>query len=340
MKNTPINYILLFFILLVASSYSLATDPFEINKKLGRGINLGNALDAPEEGEWGVTLTAEYFDMIKEAGFDSIRLPVRWSAHAEAEAPYTIDEAWFNRVEWAVGQALARDIPVVLNLHHYREIYADPSDYHRERFMGLWKQIAPRFSQYSDNLVLELMNEPDENFSPAMWNNWLIEALGIVRDSNPDRTIMIGPGEDNIAGYLIDLQLPEDDRNIIVTIHNYHPLSFTHQNAEWLTWADSSKWLGNTWGDEKQHAAMIEEMDLAAAWGKKHKRPLNLGEFGAIRHGPMDSRVAWTKALADAARERDMSFHYWEFCAYFFGVWDQELGKYNQELLDALLPPE
>jgi len=51
--------------------------------KLGRGINLGNALEAPKEGEWGVQLKAEYFPAIKKAGFATVRLPVRWSAHGK-----------------------------------------------------------------------------------------------------------------------------------------------------------------------------------------------------------------------------------------------------------------
>ncbi|MCK5922968.1 MAG: hypothetical protein KAG66_18645, partial [Methylococcales bacterium] len=34
------------------------------NKALGRGINLGNALDAPKEGEWGWSLEANHFDII------------------------------------------------------------------------------------------------------------------------------------------------------------------------------------------------------------------------------------------------------------------------------------
>ncbi len=53
------------------------SDPFEMNKMLGRGINLGNALDAPSEGAWGVVLKEEYFQIIKDAGFNSIRLPIR-----------------------------------------------------------------------------------------------------------------------------------------------------------------------------------------------------------------------------------------------------------------------
>ncbi len=54
-----------------------------------RGINFGNMLEAPNEGEWGLTVQEEYFDLVKEAGFDFVRLPVRWSTHAEQEWPYT-----------------------------------------------------------------------------------------------------------------------------------------------------------------------------------------------------------------------------------------------------------
>src|SRR4051812_1424479 len=77
-------------------------DASEINRKIGRGINLGNALEAPKEGEWGLTLEEGYFEAIKKAGFDSVRIPIRWSAHAKAESPYTIDPRFFERIDWAV----------------------------------------------------------------------------------------------------------------------------------------------------------------------------------------------------------------------------------------------
>ena len=56
---------------------SVRGDPFfkQLKAGLGRGVNLGNALDAPNEGEWGVTLKAEYFAKIKQAGFDSVAFP-------------------------------------------------------------------------------------------------------------------------------------------------------------------------------------------------------------------------------------------------------------------------
>jgi len=75
----------------LAAGKTKSLDPFKQNKHLGRGINLGNALDGPSEGEWGVTLKEEYFKIIKKAGFDSVRIPIFVSTHALKEPPYTID---------------------------------------------------------------------------------------------------------------------------------------------------------------------------------------------------------------------------------------------------------
>src|SRR5215218_7238838 len=49
---------------------------------LGRGVNFGNMLEAPTEGAWGVTVTDDFIDKARGAGFQSVRLPVRWSNHA------------------------------------------------------------------------------------------------------------------------------------------------------------------------------------------------------------------------------------------------------------------
>jgi aryl-phospho-beta-D-glucosidase BglC (GH1 family) len=50
-------------------------DAFTAARALGRGVNLGDALEAPKEGDWGVVAQEEYFDLIKEAGFGSVRIP-------------------------------------------------------------------------------------------------------------------------------------------------------------------------------------------------------------------------------------------------------------------------
>ena len=97
-------------------------DAFRANKRLGRGINLGNALEAPSEGTWGLTLKAEYFDRIKEAGFQSVRIPIRWPTHTGPGPDYNIDPAYFARVDWAIDQALSRGLVAIINSHHEEEL--------------------------------------------------------------------------------------------------------------------------------------------------------------------------------------------------------------------------
>src|ERR1700682_3239763 len=105
-------------LVLLETGGALAQDIAAANKKLGRGINLGNALEAPKEGAWGVTLKAEYFKAIQGAGFDSVGLPVKWSAHAQETAPYTIDPKFAERVDWAIDQAVSNRLNIIVNVHH------------------------------------------------------------------------------------------------------------------------------------------------------------------------------------------------------------------------------
>jgi hypothetical protein len=58
-------------------------DAFHYNRLLGRGINLVTALDGPQES-LGCHARGRLFRLIKEAGFNSVRIPIDWSAHSEA----------------------------------------------------------------------------------------------------------------------------------------------------------------------------------------------------------------------------------------------------------------
>jgi endoglucanase len=77
---------------------------------IGRGVNFGNMLDAPTEGAWGLTVTSDFIDKASAAGFTSVRVPVRWSNHASANAPFTIDGAFMNRVDsgWYSSSIMSR----------------------------------------------------------------------------------------------------------------------------------------------------------------------------------------------------------------------------------------
>jgi len=308
---------------------------FEANRKLGAGINLGNALEAPTEGEWGMVLEARFFEEIRDAGFDSVRIPIRWSAHAEREAPYTIDPEFFERVDWAIEQALSRGLSAVINMHHYEELYADP-DGERERFLGLWRQIAERYADQPAELYLEPLNEPHGNLNDAAWNAMIPEVIAAVREHDPDRFLIIGPDEWNNVRALPKLRLPESDRRLIATVHYYLPFQFTHQGASWVNGADA--WLGTTWnGTPAEKQAIEQHFDDVKAWSKAHGRPIYLGEFGAYSRADHASRIRWTRFVREQAEARGFSFAYWEFGAG-FGAYDRDANRWRPELKDALVP--
>ena len=313
-------------------------DPFfqSLEPPLGRGINLGNALEAPREGEWGVTLEESYFRAIADAGFDSIRLPVRWSAHAEKAAPYTIDPKFFARVDWAVEQALSRGLKLVLNVHHYAEMDERP-DEHRPRFLALWEQIAAHYRDRPASLAFELLNEPHDKLTAMKWNTILAEALAIVRKTNPTRAVVVGPVAWNGISELKSLELPEADRNLIVTVHYYSPFKFTHQGAHWLD-ARTRPPVGVAWtGTDAEREAIMRDLDTAALWGLKHRRPIYLGEFGALNKAELASRIHWTKFVADESAKRRIGFAYWEFCSG-FGAYDPVKRAWIEGLREALSP--
>jgi endoglucanase len=326
------------FLWLCASTIGQGAEPdkdaFYYNKLLGRGMNLGNALEAPKEGEWGVTLEADFFQKIKDAGFNSVRIPIRWSTHAGKDAPYEIEAEFFKRIDWAVEQALARDLVAIVNVHHFDEIYKDPAA-HLPRLLGLWKQIASHYKDRSDRVFFEILNEPNDKLTDEGWQEMFPPLLATIRETNPKRMVIIGPSHWNSLDHLEKLNLPEKDRNLIATFHYYSPFQFTHQGAPWAQGAD--KWKGTTWkGTSKEKEALTKDFDKAAAWAKKNNRPLFLGEFGAYSAADMDSRAIWTRAIAREAEKNGFSWAYWEFCSG-FGAYDAKEKKWRESLLKALV---
>lgn len=309
----------------------------ELNNRLGRGVNLGNALEAPNEGDWGVVLTSEYFHLIDSVGFDAVRIPIRWSTHAEVDSPYTIDADFFKRVDWAINQALDNHLLSVINIHHYEEIMANPAE-QKTRFLSLWKQIATHYQSWNDDVIFEILNEPNNQLTTDLWNEYLRDALAVIRETNPKRTIIIGTanwgGIDGLNA--LELPSPDEDPYIIATFHYYNPFHFTHQGAEWVDGSDA--WLGTTWtGRTQEKTAMMMDFDKVKSWSDRTGIPVYMGEFGAYSKADMDSRSKWTQFAAREAETRGFSWAYWEFCAG-FGIYNPVTETWYTPLLDSLIP--
>ncbi len=221
---------------------------------------------------------------------------------------------------------------MVVNVHHYHELQERPLE-HERRFVALWQQIAARYVDQPAGLYFELLNEPRDALTAPLWNRLLRQAIAAVRESHPDRVVIVGPVNMNDVDALVELDLPPDEQ-VIPTIHYYAPFEFTHQGAHWVT--GSERWLGTTWEDEGGRESVRNDLVRAANWARNRGREMFIGEFGAYDKADLESRVRWTRCVRSEAERLGLSWCYWDF-ATDFGVFDTFLDEWRAPLRDALL---
>ena len=231
-------------------------------RRMGLGWNLGNTFDAYNdsafgndlniERSWvGVFTTQEMIQAVADAGFGFIRIPVSW--HNHLLPGYAIKEAWLNRVQEVADWALDAGLMVIINIHHDNDKkYFYPDSEHLDSSLAyltaIWTQLAERFRDYDDRLMLESMNEPRLVGTNHEWwfqrhnrsckdaaaciNTFNQTFVDIVRASggnNADRYLII-PGyaasPDNADPQILTLPTDTADNRIIVAAHAYVPYDF------------------------------------------------------------------------------------------------------------------
>jgi endoglucanase len=293
----------------------------------GLGVNIGNTFDslntdniAGEKGWGNPYVDRGYIQALKNHGFKTVRLPVSWVDYMGGAPNYTIDSVWMKRVEEVVNWILAEDMYCVLNLHHdgggtetnnrkywiKKIAIPEREDEVTERFIKVWDQIAKRFRNASDKLILESMNEVGFD---SLWNRYQggqaegkAEAYRLVNKLNQvfvDTVRATGGKNENrpllVAGYWTDItntcdpafKMPDDTAQgkLILSVHYYTPWNFCGGNSA-------------TWGS----AANINELNRLFNMLKTNfidkDIQIILGEYGVdIKSGSVvkesESRVKW-----------------------------------------------
>ena len=226
-------------------------------KNMGIGWNLGNTLDAndatktwktTEEHEtcWGQPVTTpELLKMMKEAGFGAIRVPVTW--YQEMDANGKVNDAWMKRVKEVVDYVIDNGMYCLLNVHHdtgadggtFKSwIKASGANYtaNKDKYEGLWKQIAETFKDYDQHLLFEAYNEMldekntwnepvDKTDGYKAINDYAKSFVTVVRatgGNNAQRNLVVNTySASNSSAAMKALELPEETGHIVFQIHNY-----------------------------------------------------------------------------------------------------------------------
>ena len=336
-----------FTVQLVVGAASTNTPAHVALRHFSNGANFGNYLEAARTQDWGVRYTERDLDALKSEGFDHVRLPIRWNDYAGAAPDFKIERSLFEKVDSLVTNTLSRDLSIIINIHHFDEFTRDPQS-NTAKFYALWKQIAEHYANHPNRLGFELLNEPMASATTEVINPIYAEAIRIIRQSNPRRTIFVGPGKWNSLDEIEKLKLPQSDLNLIVTVHSYEPFLFTHQGASW-TGSDTSttgiiypgppsqpivpsltardkRWFEryNTLPASENPsgpAAFTARMEKVARWAAAHGRPVHLGEFGAYEKADPSSRARFYSDLRKKAESLGFAWAIWDWKAG-FKYWD------------------
>jgi hypothetical protein len=278
--------------LLSLLSFSLAIpaiaqlSPWDAVPLMQKGINLGNTLEPPQEGGWNNPAAQEYyFDLYKEAGFKTVRIPIRWDEHTAETSPYAITESWMQRVEQIVDWALERDLFVVINSHHdnwIKETYGSPVI--RARFDSIWSQISVRFKDKSERLLFEVLNEP-YGLTKTQNDDMHARILSIIRKTNPTRIVIFQGHNWGGSDELLTAAVP-DDNFIMGSFHSYDPYLFGLEGQ-------------GTWGTSGDYLTLENKFKAVKNWSDIHNIPVFLGEFGSLRSCDYNSRMKHYRAYVE-----------------------------------------
>ena len=313
MKSRYFTYCLFFFTI---SFYGQST-PSEMVQKMGRGINIGNVLSAPKEGNWAPALTQTYLDDIKNAGFKTVRIPIDFfgdrttgntssysknantaSSYSGNQSDYIVDSKYLDRIEEVISWSLNKGLITILDFHgstlkseftysfspkdKWSAYYTQPTSAKRaadnQKFRAIWTQISNRFKDFSDDLVFEIINEPYFWLSDSEMDTLNSEIISIIRNT----------GSKNIKRKIIITggsknahEAPLQIGSQVLNSDNNLIATFHYYKPRGFTASSEEAHNDYTWGAITDKSAIDTDFTSVKNWATSNNIPVLLGEFGA-----------------------------------------------------------
>lgn len=329
--------------------------------KFGAGWNLGNTLDATGgsrddvfscETSWGnPETTQEMITLVKESGFNAVRVPVTWNNHIDEDG--TVDKEWMDRVQEIVDYVVSEDLYCIINVHHdggengWVKATNESYEKYGDRFGKIWEQVAERFADYDEKLLFESINEILDKS-----NNWngggrgeSVEALAKYNQKFVD-TVRAGEGYNKTRNLVImtyagsygkikNLELPKDtaDGHMLLEVHDYDPQGFCWKNASWTNMTDE-------WGSDEDKQAIDASMKQIADDAKEKGLPVIIGEYGSQdKGGNEEARALHAGYFTKAAKDNGIKCFWWDCEAFAIidrTMLEQKCPKIVEAIIEAV----
>lgn len=323
MKHWQETTVLMIFLLMTGlfTTGTAQIAPREVILQMQKGINLGNTHEAPTEASWNnPRAEAYYFDLYKEAGFQCVRIPVRWDNYTGKTPPYKVSESWLNRIEQVADWGLERGLYIIINAHHDDWIKKNYSEANKARFDSIWTQIATHFKDKPEKLIFEILNEP-HGLTRAQNDDMHARVLSIIRKTNPTRLVIFQGHNWGGSDELLTAAIPDDDY-VIGSFHSYDPYLFGLEGQ-------------GTWGTSYDYSQLENKFKAVSNWSLEHNIPVFLGEFGALKKCDYNSRMRHYRAYVEFSYKYGFAFAAWDDGGD-FRIMERQLRDWD-EVKDILL---
>lgn len=313
----------------------------EIAEKMGKAWNLGNALESTIDGVADETLwnnkfpvSKELFDAVKDAGFQTVRIPVSYldkivatqvtDEDGEPETVYSVDDAYMARVKQVVDSALASGLYVVIDMHNdggtgidgmWLDITKTGTEFDniKTKFSNVWSDIATTFKDYDQHLLFEGFNELNNGYDTApstaelnnvnTLNQAFVDAVRSAGGANTDRVLILnGYNADidyTVSGFVKPTDTSED--RLMLSVHYYEPYDFTLNGS------------GTTiWDEDEQIEDIVNQLEKISTYASSKNVPVFIGEYGAIYKNNDVYRASYISNINEIASSYSIVTSYWD----------------------------
>lgn len=301
----------------IAPSTETSLRTWARHAKMDKGMNLSNWLEAfwsipynayPEVNKF----TRAKVQVLKNLGFNSLRLPVIFEQIANPNPPYTIDpnHITLKLIDSTIVWANDMGFNLIIDNHHGLPLNNTNYQSQIPRLQSIWTQILNRYSYVDpDRVFFEIYNEPENTITNANLRTVMTALVDTIRNINPDITLIMGGNHWNSMQGLIEF-IPLEDQDIIYTFHSYEPYSFTHQQ---LSWTNPPYFPSQTFQASGADSTNLANLIKASrTWSDQNRRPIMLGEFGVSTGAPAASRCNYIHVIANALQSNGIPWYYWD----------------------------
>jgi endoglucanase len=331
---------------------------------IGKGTNLAHWLSqSRRRGEERSAYIQEMdLEYIAGLGFEHVRLPIdeeqMWDEQGNRhEEAFGILK---NCIDWSIKHDLRVIVDLhILRSHHFnaaeKPLWTEPEE--QERFCDLWRDLSAALHKYPlSRVAYELMNEAVAD-DPDDWNQLLARCFAAIRETEPERLIVIGSNRWQSASTFDELKVP-DDPNIILSYHFYEPFLLTHYHASWTGLRDytgpvhypgviltqeefdtlpenikqeARDWIGRAFNKQ----VMTDMMEKPIRKAKELNLPLYCGEYGVLQEAPEADRLRWYIDMMQIFSENKIGSANWNYKSNQFGLVNND-GSRNDELIEII----